>query len=157
MLPVMGGFKKLAFLTVALVAWTPVPAQADVVFRATCGDLKGPRVDMDPENGSKPDKWKSEHYPAGPPPEGTGTLTFVSDDTDTGHVRMRWTANSETLLPVVFKSDTQITVADVDDYGVWLFSLYYRAGKVIVTRQTTNPGPGAIGTLLVGECEFVEK
>ena len=161
MLPFMGGFKKLAFLTVALacvLAFGPAPpAKADVVFRATCGDLKGSRVDMDPENGSKPDKWKSEHYPAGPPPEGTGALKFVSDDTDTGHVRMSWTANSETLLPVVFKSDTQITVADVDDFGVWLFTLYYRAGKVIVTRQTTNPGPGAIGALLVGECKFKGK
>ena len=70
---------------------------------------------------------------------------------------MRWTAHSETLLPVVFKSDTQITVADVDEFGVWLFSLYYRSGKVIVTRQTTNPGPGAIGALLVGKCEFTGR
>ena len=57
----------------------------------------------------------------------------------------------------MFKSETQISVADVDDFGVWIFSLYFRAGKVIVTRQTTNPGPGAVGALLTADCEFVEK
>ena len=88
MLPVMGGFKKLAFLTVALVAWTPVPAQADVVFRATCGSLKGHRVNMDPNGKSNIEKWTPELYPAGPPPKGTGTLTFVSDSSDTNHIRV---------------------------------------------------------------------
>jgi len=39
--------------------------------------------------------------------------------------------------------------------GVWIFSLFYRAGKVLVTRQTTNPGPGAVGALLTADCEFV--
>ncbi|PPR59133.1 MAG: hypothetical protein CFH04_02060, partial [Alphaproteobacteria bacterium MarineAlpha3_Bin3] len=59
------------------------------------------------------------------------------------------------LLPIVFKSETQISVADVDEFGVWIFSLYYRAGKVIVTRQTTNPS--AVGGLLTADCEFVGK
>ncbi len=147
----------IASFLAGFLSGIPVPADAKIVFSATCGDLKGHRVDMDPEDGSKPDKWKSELYPAGPPPEGTGMLKFQSDDTDTGHIRMSWTANTESLLPVVFKSDTQITVADVDEFGVWLFSLYYRTGKVIVTRQTTNPGPGAIGALVVGHCEFSDK
>jgi len=60
-------------------------------------------------------------------------------------------------LPVVFKSATQITVADVDRIGVWLFSLFPQTGKVIVTRQTTDPGPGTIGALLVGKCEFSDQ
>ena len=47
------------------------------------------------------------------------------------------------------------TGADVDEFGVWIFSLYYRASKVIVTRQTTNPG--AVGALLTADCEFVGK
>ena len=146
----------LAFF-VGLLTAIPLPADAKVVFSAECGHLKGMRVDMDPRDASKPYHWKDEHYPAGNPPEGTGTLKFVSDDTDTSHLRMSWTANTESLLPVVFKSDTQITVADVDEFGVWLFSLYYLTGKVIVTRQTTNPGPGAIGALVVGHCEFSDK
>ncbi len=160
MLPFMGGFKKLPFLTVALaciLAFGPAPpAKADVVFRATCGDLKGHRVDMDPAGKSKREDWKLEYYKSGPPPDGTGTLTFVSDDSDNGHIRVKWTSD-EQALPIVFKSDTQITVADVDDFGVWLFTLYYPACKVMVTRQTTNPGPGAIGALLVGDCKVTGK
>ncbi len=141
-------------LLVGLLTGVSSPAEAKVVFRAVCGDINGMRVDMDHKDGSKPDQWKDERYPAGAPPKGTGTLKFVSDDTDTSHLRMSWTANEETLLPVVFKSDTQITVADVDKIGVWLFSLFPRTGKVIVTRQTTDPGPGTIGALLAGKCEF---
>ena len=80
----------------------------------------------------------------------------LSASTDTGHIRVKWTSD-EQLLPIVFKSETQISVADVDEFGVWIFSLYYRAGKVIVTRQTTNPGPGAVGALLTADCEFVGK
>ena len=51
------------------------------------------------------------------------------------------------------------TGADVDAFGVWIFSLYYRDSKVIITRQTTNPGPGpsAVGGLLTADGEFVGK
>ena len=153
----MGGLKKFAIAAaVSAFAWTPSPAQADVVFRATCGSLKGHRVNMDPNGKSNIEKWTPEFYPAGPPPNGTGTLGFLSDSTDTGHIRVKWTSD-EQLLPIVFKSETQISVADVDEFGVWIFSLYYRAGKVIVTRQTTNPGPGAVGALLTADCEFGGK
>ncbi|MAF95792.1 MAG: hypothetical protein CMM60_08575 [Rhodospirillaceae bacterium] len=156
----MRGLKKFAVAAaVAAFAWTslaPMPVAADVVFRATCGSLKGHRVNMDPDGKSKIENWMPEFYPAGPPPKGTGTLTFLSDDSDTGHIRVKWAGNEQSL-PIVFKSETQISVADVDDFGVWIFSLYYRAGKVIVTRQTTNPGPGAVGALLTADCEFVGK
>ena len=156
----MGGLKKFAAAAaVSAFAWTssaPTPVAADVVFRATCGSLKGHRVNMDPNGTSNIEKWTPELYPAGPPPNGTGTLTFVSDSTDTGHIRVKWTSD-EQLLPIVFKSDHQISVADVDEFGVWIFSLYFRAGKVIVTRKTTNPGPGAVGALLTADCEFVGK
>ena len=56
-----------------------------------------------------------------------------------------------------FKSDTQISIADVDDFGVWIYTLYYCAGNVMVTRQTTNPGPDTIGALLFADGEFKEK
>ena len=151
----MGGLKKFVIAAaVSTFAWTPSPAGADVVFHATCGSLKGHRVNMDPNGKSNIEKWTPELYPAGPPPNGTGTLTFLSDSTDTGHIRVKWTSD-EQLLPIVFKSETQISVADVDEFGVWIFSRYYRAGKVIVTRQTTNPG--AVGALLTADCEFVGK
>ena len=153
----MGGLKKFVIAAaVSAFAWTPSPAGADVVFRATCSSLKGHRVNMDPNGKSNIEKWTPELYSAGPPPNGTGTLTFLSDSTDTGHIRVKWTSD-EQLLPIVFKSETQISVADVDEFGVWIFSLYYRAGKVIVTRQTTNPGPGAVGAVLTADCEFVGK
>ena len=156
----MGELQKFGITAaVAAFAWTssaPMPVAADVVFRATCGSLKGHRVNMDPDGKSKIENWNPELYAAGPPPKGTGTLTFLSDSTDTGHIRVKWSGD-EQLLPIVFKGDHQISVADVDDFGVWIFSLYYRAGKVIVTRQTTNPGPGAVGALLTADCEFVEK
>lgn len=144
-------------LLAGLLAAFPITADAKVIFSAVCGDLRGMRVDMDPEDGAKPDKWKDELYPAGAPPKGTGTLKFVSDDTDNGLVRMSWSANTEALLPVVFKSDTQITLADVDETGVWLFSLYPRTDRVIVTRQTADSGPGIIGAVLVAKCEFSSR
>ncbi len=156
----MGGLHKFVIAAaVAAFAWTssaPTLVAADVVFRATCGSLKGHRVNMDPNGQSNIEKWIPELYPAGPPPNGTGTLTFLSDSSDTGHIRVKWTSD-EQLLPIVFKSETQISVADVDDFGVWIFSLYFRAGKVIVTRQTANPGAGAVGTLLTADCEFEGK
>ena len=73
---------------VSAFAWTPSPARADVVFRATCSSLKGHRVNMDPNGKSNIEKWTPELYSAGPPPNGTGTLTFLSDSTDTGHIRV---------------------------------------------------------------------
>ena len=153
----MRGLKKFVIAAaVSAFAWTSSPAGADFVFRATCGSLKGHRVNMDADGKSKIENWNAELYPAGPPPKGTGTLTFLSDSTDNGHIRVKW-AGDEQLLPIVFKSETQISVADIDDFGVWIFSLYYRAGKVIVTRQTTNPGPGAVGALLTADCEFEGK
>jgi hypothetical protein len=150
----LSGMRLIALsLFVALILGPPFPAAAKVVFRAECGDLTGQRVDMDPNGKHTREDWKPETYRAGPPPEGQGTLKFLSDDTDTSRIRVQWTSE-ERLLPVVFKSDTQISIADVDDFGVWIYTLYYRAGKVLVTRQTTNPGPGAIGALLTGDCEF---
>lgn len=157
----MGDFRLFLAAVACVLAWVLVlvpapPAKADMVFRATCGSLKGHRVDMDPVGKTKREDWKLEYYRSGPPPEGQGTLEFVSDDTDNGHIRIKW-SNREQALPIVFKSDTQISIADVDDHGVWLFTLFYQAGKVMVTRQTTNPGPGAIGALLVGDCQFTGK
>lgn len=149
--------RLLALILFTLITALPVQAEAKTIFRAECGDLRGQRVDMDPDGKHRKEDWKLEFYKAGPPPKGQGTLTFLSDDADTGHVRMSWTANTKQLLPVVFKSDFQISLADVDEFGVWIFTLIYRTGKVMVTRQTTNPGPGAIGALLVGDCVFKEK
>ncbi len=145
----------LSFLA-ALVSGFPLPAAAKVVFRAECGDLTGQRVDMDPNGKHTREDWKREAYRSGPPPEGQGTLKFLSDDTDSDRIRVEWSSQDK-LLPVVFKSDTQISLADVDDFGVWIYTLYYRTGKVLVTRQTTNPGPGAIVAMLTGDCDFKEK
>jgi len=132
------------------------PATAKTLFHATCGDLRGQRVDMAADGRTKKEDWKYEFYKAGPPPNGQGTLEFVAEDADSDRVVMKWSANAR-ALPIVFKSDFQISLADVDEFGVWLFTLYYRAGKVVVTRQTTNPGPGAIGAILVGDCRFEDK
>lgn len=140
----------------ALVAAMP-PAGAKTIFHATCGSLHGRRVDMDPDGPSKKEDWKDEFYKSGPPPDGTGTLEFISDDDDRDRLLMRWTEHEARSLPIVYRSESQITVADVDEFGVWMFTLYYRAGKVLVSRQTTNPGPGAIGAILVGACRFAEK
>ena len=134
----MGRLKKFVIAAaVSAFAWTPSPAGADVVFRATCGSLKGHRVNMDPNGKSNIQKWTPELY-----------------STDTDHIRVKWTSD-EQLLPIVFKSETQISVPDVDEFRVRILSLYYRADKVIVTRQTTNPG--AVGALLTADYEFVEK
>ena len=114
----MGRLKKFVIAAaVSAFAWTPSPAGADVVFCAACGSLTGHRVNMDPNGKSNIEKWTPELYPAGPPPNGTGTLTFLSNSTDTGHIRVKWTSD-EQLLPIVFKSETQISVADVDEFEV---------------------------------------
>ena len=61
-----GGFKKFVIVAaVSAFAWTPSPAGADVVFRATCGSLKGHRVNMDPNGKSNIEKWTPELYPVG--------------------------------------------------------------------------------------------
>lgn len=133
---------------------SPAPAGAKTVFHAVCGNLRGQRVDMDPDGGSKKEDWKYEFYKSGPPPEGVGTLEFVAEDTDTDHIIIKWTRHEARAVPVAFRSHNQISLADVDEFGIWIFTLYPRAGKVMVTRQTANVGPGAIGALLVGNCDF---
>lgn len=143
-------------LIAALFPLAAAPAQAKTVFHATCGDLRGQRVDMDPDGRTAKEEWKNEFYKTGPPPEGQGTLEFIAEEEGADHLIMKWSGPARSL-PIVFKSDTQISAADVDEFGIWMFTLYYRAGKVLVTRQTTNPGPGAIGAILVGDCAFEEK
>ena len=141
-------------LIAALFPLAAAPAQAKTVFHATCGDLRGQRVDMDPDGRTAKEDWKYEFYKQGPAPDGQGTLEFIAEEEGADHLIMKWTGPARSL-PIVFKSDSQISAADVDEYGVWMFTLFYRAGKVLVTRQTTNPG--AIGAILVGNCAFEEK
>lgn len=124
-----------------------------MLLLATCGDLRGYRVDMDPVDPARPAQWRSEHYREGPPPEGRGTLEFVADDGHPDLIGVRWGAGAR-FLPVAYASDTQISLADVDDFGVWMFSLYPQAGKVVVSRQTAGPGPAAVGALVQGDCKF---
>ena len=139
----MGGLKKFVITAaVSTFAWTPSPAGADVVFHATCGSLKGHRVNMDPNGKSNIEKWTPELYPAGPPPNGTGTLSFLSDSTDTGHIRVKWTSD-EHLLPIVFKSETQISVADVDEFGVWIFPSTTAPARSSSPARPPTPAPSA--------------
>lgn len=145
-----------AALGLAAAVSIPDPAAAKTVFHAVCGNLQGQRVDLDPNGINKRERWKPEFYRAGPPPDGQGTLEFVSEDTERDHVIMKWSGPAK-ALPIVYKSDSQISLADVDDSGVWIFTLLYRAGKLLVTRQTTSGGPGSIGALLTADCEFMPK
>ena len=147
---------RLFVLLLAAFLLMAPPARAKTVFHATCGDLRGQRVDMDPEGRTDREDWKNEFYKKDPPPDGQGTLEFIAEEEGTDRLIMKWSGPARSL-PIVFKSDTQISAADVDEFGVWIFTLYYRAGKVLVTRQTTNPGPGAVGAILVGNCVFEEK
>ena len=130
------------------------PMHAKTVFHATCGDLRGQRVDMDPDGRTEKEDWKYEFYKKGPPPDGQGTLEFIAEEEGADHLIMKWSGPAR-ALPIVYRSDSQISAADVDEFGIWIFTLYYRPGKVLVTRQTTNPG--AIGAILVGNCAFEEK
>lgn len=141
-------------LTAALTL--PGPAAAKTVFHAVCGNLQGHRVDLDPDGVNRRERWKPEFYRAGPPPDGQGTLEFISEDSERDHVIIKWSGPPR-ALPIVYKSDSQISLADVDDSGVWIFTLLYRAGKVMVTRQTTTGGPGSVGALLIADCEFKSK
>jgi hypothetical protein len=152
----MGRQTVVAVFTVLAFLSAPSPAGAKTVFHAICGDLKGQRVDLDPGGFSKRENWKAELYRAGPPPQGQGTLEFVSEDTEKNHVIVKWSGPAR-ALPVVYKSDSQISLADVDESGVWIFTLLHRAGKVLITRQTTTGGPGTVGALLVADCVFKEK
>ncbi|MBI1985322.1 MAG: hypothetical protein HYS64_01310 [Rhodospirillales bacterium] len=129
------------------------PATAKTVFHAVCGSLQGQRVEMDPDGANRRETWRPDFYRAGPPPDGQGTLEFISEDSDRDHVGIKWGGPAR-ALPIVYRSDSQISLADVDDSGVWIFTLFYRAGKVLVTRQTTTSGPGSVGALLTGECQF---
>ncbi len=146
----------LAILAIALAAAAPGPAAAKTVFHAVCGNLSGQRVDLDPDGVNKRERWKSEFYRAGPPPDGQGTLEFISEESERDHVIIKWSGPARSL-PIVFKNESQISLADVDESGVWIFTLLYRAGKVVVTRQTTAGGPGSVGALLTADCEFKTK
>ena len=158
MLGAMGKARRTVIAVFAALASLPAasPAGAKTVFHAVCGDLKGQRVDLDPGGFSKRENWKPEVYRAGPPPYGQGTLEFVSEDSEKDHVIIKWSGPARSL-PIVYTSDSQISLADVDESGVWIYTLLYRAGKVLITRQTTAGGPGTIGALLVADCVYKEK
>lgn len=149
-------FPGTAVLATLASLLAPAPAAAETVFHAVCGDLKGQRVDIDPGGFSRREDWKPELYRAGPPPAGQGTLEFISEDGERDHVIIKWSGPARSL-PIVYKSDSQISLADVDEYGVWIFTLLYRAGKVLVSRQTTTGGPGTVGAILTAPCVFGEK
>jgi hypothetical protein len=156
MLGPMGLARYIFIAAIAVLAFQPAPAGAKTIFHAVCGDLKGQRVDIDPGGFSNLNRWQSELYRGGPPPEGQGTLEFVSEDTERDHVIIKWSGPAR-ALPIVFRSDAQISLADVDEAGVWIYTLLYRAGKVLISRQTTTGGPGTVGALLVGNCKFKDK
>jgi len=143
----------LAALAAAIAVAAPGAAQARTVFHAVCGNLQGQRVDLDPDGGNKLERWRPEFYRAGPPPDGQGTLEFISEDDERDHITIKW-GGPPRSLPIVYRSNGQISIADVDESGVWIFTLLYRAGKVMVTRQTTIGGPGTTGALLTADCEF---
>ncbi len=85
----------------------------------------------------------------GTPPGGP----FVSDDTHPDKIRVTW-GKSDHLLPIVQRNEGQISVADIDAYGVWIYTLLFRAGKVLISRQTSDPRVGAVGAMLTADCEF---
>jgi len=153
MLAAMRALPLIAAAGLAAAAASPGSASAKTVFHAVCGNLSGQRVELDPDGVNRRETWKSEFYRAGPPPDGQGTLEFISDESDRDHVGMKWGGPAR-ALPVVYRSDSQISLADVDDSGVWIFTLFYHAGKVMVSRQTTTSGRGSVGALLTGDCEF---
>lgn len=127
--------------------------RAEIVFRAVCGDLSGHRVDMSPTDPMGRARWRAELYRAGSPPQGQGTLELLSDDGHPDSIRVSW-GETGRLLPVVYKSESQVSVADVDEFGVWIYSLYFRAGKIVVSRQTVGPLTGAVGALVQGDCDL---
>lgn len=126
----------------------------EVVFRATCGDLTGHRVDMDPTDPSEQEQWRTEVYRASPPPEGHGTLELLSDEAHTDSIRVAWGSGGGRFLPIAYKSKGQISIADVDPYGVWIITLFFQAEKVVISRQTIGPYAGAVGAIVQGSCEL---
>ncbi len=146
----------LPAVLLAMVASIPfsgaAPALAGTIFRAVCGEVAGQRVDVDPTKETGIETWKRESY-ADVPGEGAGVLGFVSDDTHPDQIRVIW-GKSDQLLPIVHRNDGQISVADIDAYGVWIYTLLIRAGKVLISRQTSNPRFGAVGAMLTADCDF---
>ncbi|MFQ5619354.1 MAG: hypothetical protein ACE5FR_10305 [Rhodospirillales bacterium] len=149
----------LAAVLLAMVAsidlWGAAPARAGIIFRAVCGDVAGQRVDVDPTGESRIETWKRESY-ADVPGAGAGVLGFVSDDAHVDQIRVTW-GKSDQLLPIVYRSDDQISVADIDAYGVWIYTLLFRAGKVLISRQTSDLRFGAVGAMLTADCEFTAE
>ncbi len=154
--PMSRGRPLLAAALLAMVAFLPfrgaAPGLAGTIFRAVCGEVAGRRVDVDPTGETGIETWKRESY-ADVPGEGAGALGFVSDDTHPDRIRVTW-GTSDQLLPVVHRNEGQISVADIDAYGVWIYTLLFRAGKVLISRQTSNPRFGAVGAMLTADCEF---
>ncbi len=130
----------------------PAPAVAGTIFRAVCGEVAGQRVDVDPTKETGIETWKRESY-TDLPGEGAGVLGFVSDDTHADQIRVTW-GKSDQLLPIVHRNEGQISVADIDEYGVWIYTLLFRAGKVLISRQTSDPRRGAVGAMLTADCAF---
>ncbi len=127
-------------------------APAGTIFRAVCGEVAGQRVDVDPTKETGIETWKRESY-ADVPGEGAGVLGFVSDDTHPDQIRVTW-GTSDQLLPIIHRKEGQISVADIDAYGVWIYTLLFRAGKVLISRQTSDPRFGAVGAMLTADCDF---
>ena len=142
----------LLAMVASIALWGAAPARAEVIFRAVCGEVAGQRVDVDPTGKTGIETWKRESY-ADVGGEGSGALGFVSDDAHPDQIRVTW-GKSDQLLPVVHRNEGQISVADIDAYGVWIYTLLFRAGKVLISRQTSNPRFGAVGALLTADCEF---
>ncbi len=155
-MPMSRGRPFLPAVLLAMVASIPfpgaAPALAGSILRAVCGEVPGQRVDLDPTKKTGIETWKRESY-ADVPGEGAGVLGFVSDDTYPDQIRVTW-GKSDQLLPIVHRNAGQISVAEIDAYGVWIYTLLFRAGKVLISRQTSDPRVGAVGAMLTADCEF---
>lgn len=153
-MPMSPGRPLLPAVLLAMAASVPFPAPAvaGTIFRAVCGEVAGQRVDVDPTKETGIETWKRESY-ADVPGEGAGVLAFLSDDTHPDQIRVTW-GKSDQLLPIVHRNEGQISVADIDAYGVWIYTLLFRAGKVLISRQTSDPRRGAVGAMLTADCAF---
>ncbi len=145
----------LALLAGALVL-AQAPARADVIFHAVCGDVTGHRVDMDPTGTTHAETWKAENYGPAAMEGGTGVLGFVADDSHPDTIRVTW-GKSDKHLPIVYKNESQISLAETDDNGIWIYTPYFRADKVLISRQTSEPRFGAVGSLLTADCTFTPE
>ncbi len=125
--------------------------QGKIIFRAVCSDLRGHRVNMNPADPGGSERWHIEFYRSGPAPQ--NSLELLSDDAHLDSIRMTW-GRDQRFLPIVYRSDSQISVADVDEVGVWIFTLFFQTDKVLVSRQTATRATGAVGALVVGSCEI---